>query len=184
MSMTNRKTIEYLNASLSRNVPAIELVSSIAEFPYPMIFDWNGTAASDNGPIMINPETITSIEYVLSHGLTPFILTLASDWVGIQKLLKSQSRNITKQVVIMANKSWAPYHPYPPWCKQVRHLFPGTHLLPIIDNDIAAVRDNPGMRGYFVKTFRPLSETLDKDIKYDYPSLLHATLAAVDEYDR
>jgi hypothetical protein len=184
MTNTNPETIIELNKAFSANTKAIELKSLIAKCASPMVFDLNGVLASDAEPITLNPKATESLRYVLEHGITPFIITLADNWQYIFNLLQSENHNVLQEVVIMTNRTWATDHPYPPWNKQVRHLFPGSNPIPIIENDIAAVRNNRGMKGYFVKTYRPLSELLDSAIHYDYPSLMAATMAATEEYIR
>ena len=182
MTNANPEIIFQLNAAFSKNSKATELTTLIAQCVIPILLDWNGVLASDLEPIELNPETRSSLRYILEHGITPFIITLADNWSYIHDLLKEVRPNVLQEVVIMTNQTWALDHPYPPWNKRVRHLFPGRNTLAIIDNDKAAVTKNPGMKGFHVKTYKPLSELIDQDISYAYESLTAATKAATAVY--
>ncbi len=182
--MTAQEIIASLNDRFSNGEPARELVSKIAKCKNPLVIDLNGTLTTQSEPISLRGDALKSLEFMIEKAITPFIITLADDWAGIHELLASGMPDVFEQVVIMTNQSWAPDHPYPPWRKHVRHLLPGTNVIPIIDNDKAAVRDNPGMRGYYVRTFKPESGFLDKLNQYSYQTLWEATTAAVSDYVR
>ncbi len=184
--MTNSKSeiVPLLNEAFSNNTRATELKPLIAQCANPLVVDWNGTLASDTEPIELNPEARASLSYILSHGITPFIITLADNWSYMLDLLKETMPNVRQEVVVMTNQTWSLDHPYPPWNKHVRHLFPGIANLAIIDNDIAATRNNPGMIGFHVKAYKPHSYLLDNEITYKYDSLTAATKAAATFYAR
>lgn len=178
------EAIKVLNAKLGENKLAVRLNEQISRCPNPLVLDFNGVLVSDKLPVILNPETERSLEYLLQHGITPFIITLANDRNLIECLLSDVISDFSSKVVIMTKDTWGPVPTHPPlWFKQVRHLFPDGPDIAIIENDRAAAYNNPGMRGFFVKTFSPLSETLDADIKYDYQSLWTATIAAVQYYN-
>lgn len=182
MTSTKPEIVLQLNEAFSKNKRATEQKPLIAQCIKPLVIDWNGTLASDREPIELNPEASHSLSYLLQHGITPFILTLADNWPYIRDLLMVKRPNILQEAVIMTNQTWSIDHPYPPWNKQVRHLFPGRNKLAIIDNDIAAVKNNPGMKGFHVKTYMPASDLLDSDITYTYQYLAAATKAATTIY--
>ena len=180
--MSAQEIVISLNDSFSNDVPAKSLVGKIALCANPLVIDFNGTLATQSEPISLRDDALRSLKFMIEKAITPFIITLADDWAGIHESLATGMNSMSDHVVIMTNKSWAPDHPYPPWRKQVRHLFSGTNDIPIIDNDSAAVRDNPGMRGYYVKTFKPESAFLDMLNMYSYQTLWEATITAVSDY--
>lgn len=180
--MKNPNILASLNDKFSDYIPASTLLDQIAECANPAVVDWNGSLVSQTEPIILRDDAVKSLEFMIARAITPFIVTLASDWADIHELLASQMTNVVERVVIMTNQSWAPYHPYPPWRKHLRQLFPGSYAIPIIDNDNAAVTNNPGMRGYYVRTFKPESKILDLLNRYDYQTLWAATTAAVSDY--
>lgn len=185
--MANRKTSEIiynLNSAFAAETRAGNLTKEISLCPNPIVVDWNGVLASDNGLLELNPEAKASLEYMIAHGLTPFIITLADSWADMVDLLAQIIPDVTGKVVVMTKETWSYIDPNAPWQKHVGGLFPGKNLIPIIDDDKAATTKNPGMIGFHVKTFLPQSEILDALNHYEYQSLIVATLSAVAHYDK
>lgn len=179
--MANRKTSEIiynLNSAFAAETRAGNLTKEISLCPNPIVVDWNGVLASDNGLLELNPEAKASLEYMIAHGLTPFIITLADNWADMVDLLAHIITDVTGKVVVMTKETWSYIDPNAPWQKHVRGLFPGKNLIPIIDDDKAATTKNPGMIGFHVKTYKPVSNLLDRDINYEYQTLMAATKAA------